>query len=441
MTHYDVIVIGGGPAGTALAYGVAASKKVLVIEHNLWGGTCPNFGCDPKKMLYSAIEARDWTKRLAGHGLTGTPSVDWPALMAFKRSYTSTVPDGTKSGLQAAGIDTVEGQPAFSDAHTLTLNGATYTADDIVIATGREPAFPQVPGKELLGTSTDFLALDEMPASVAFIGAGFVSLEFANMAAAAGAEVHVVNHSARALRAFPEEDTQALRQLLEQNGVQFHDNVSVTGVTATADGQVTLQAADFKLTVSRAFTAMGRVPAIDLDLAAAGVQVSRAGVTVDDHLQTNIPHIYAIGDVVAKTQPKLTPVAGFEGEYLAGHLLGDPAPIAYPAQPEVVFSATKLAQVGISLDTAQADPTRYAIKHNDVTHWYTYNRMQERHAEVTTIIDQQTDQLAGAVVLSASADELINYITLLMNAKVTATKAKAAIYAYPSVASDLTYLI
>lgn len=438
--EYDVIVIGGGPGGLAAAYALSDTKRVMVVENNLWGGTCPNFGCDPKKMLYSAVEARAYAGRMTKAGLVGIPDVNWPSLMAFKRGYTETVPSGTKAGLKQAGIAAVEGSPKFVDANTISVAGTRYQATNFIIATGQFPVRPDIPGADLLGTSTDFLDLDELPQTVAFIGAGYVSLELANIAAAAGATVHIINHSARALRAFPAKAVAELRRQMEQERIIFHDNVSLTQVTGSATS-VTLAAPDFSLTVQRAFTAAGRAPSLDLNLVAAGVDSTPHGITVGSFMQTSAPNIFAVGDVVAKTQPKLTPVASFEGRYVAEHLLGDSRPIRYPVQPTIVYGATQVAEVGIHLADAEKDPAHYEIKHNDVTHWYTYNRIQEKQADVTVIIDKNNGEIAGAVVVATVADELINYITMLMNSHTKPSAATREIYAYPSVASDFSYLL
>ncbi|MFD1464372.1 FAD-dependent oxidoreductase, partial [Paenibacillus farraposensis] len=200
--------------------------------------------------------------------------------------------------------------------------------------------------------------LDQLPMTLAFIGAGYVALELANIAAAAGATVHLINHSARALRSFPEDAVAQLLAAMKDRRIIFHDNVALTGVISSPRG-VILQAADFSLEVQAAFSAVGRVPAVALGLGDAGIQVGARGIHVDDHLRTTNPHIFALGDVIAKTQPKLTPVASFEGRYVGATILADRGPIAYPAQPVVVYGTTELAQVGISLTDAEAAPDRY----------------------------------------------------------------------------------
>ncbi|KRO18891.1 dihydrolipoyl dehydrogenase family protein [Lacticaseibacillus saniviri] len=435
---YDTIIIGGGPGGLAAAYTLADEQRVLVIENHWWGGTCPNFGCDPKKMLYSAVEARDWSARMTGNGLVGIPDISWPRLMAFKRSYTSGIPGGTKTGLNQAGIVTVDGKAQLVDAHTVTVDGQNYTADHIVIATGQTPTMPDIPGVGLLGTSTDFLDLDQLPRTMAFIGGSYVALELANIAATAGAEVHLIVHSDRLLRAFPESAVKTLIGQLKQKRIQIHENVSLTEVKAVGD-QVKLIADDFELTVYRAFAAMGRSAVTDLNLDAVGVAYDHKGIHVDNHLKTSVDSIYAIGDVIAKTQPKLTPVSSFEGRYVAQHILGQTDPIQYPVIPTIVFSATKVAQVGVSLDEAKQDVTRYQVVTNNTTPWYTYNRIKDPIAQTTTIVDKTTGHLVGAVVVSTLADEMINAFTGIINQKLSSDAVNRQIYAYPTPISDLSY--
>lgn len=441
QTHFDTIIIGGGPGGLAAAYQLAEQQAILVVENALWGGTCPNRGCDPKKMLYSAVEALDRQQALQTSGLVGTSAINWSELMAFKRSYTQQIPSGTLNGLQHAGIQTVTGTAHFSDAQTLQINDVSYTADHFIIATGQTPTLPEIEGRDLLQTSNEFLDLEQLPEKIAFIGGGYIAIELANIAVTAGAEVHIIQHNERILRDFPEVLTRQLISSLQEKGIHFHFDTDVTRITQTSNQLTLSNQANFKLTVDAAFAAMGRKPNIDqLTLAKAGVTTSQHGIQVDDHLMSRNPRIFAIGDVVDRIQPKLTPVAGFEDRYVANQLLAKKtAPITYPLIPHTVYASPQISQVGISVADAQADPNRYRINQQTVTNWYTFNRIQESAAMVITIFDRQTDQIVGAAAYTTLAEELINYFTNLIKHRTTAAELTDTIYNYPSPASDLKY--
>lgn len=440
MKRYDTIIIGAGPAGLAAAQELVERQQVLVVDEGTWGGTCPNFGCDPKKMLYSAVQAKNWSGRMTNVGLVGIPQINWPRLMAFKRRYTEPIPERTRASLQQRGVATASGAVTFLDPYTIEVAGEPYRADHFVIATGRTPVKPEIIGADLLFTSTDFLDLDQLPHTVAFIGGGFVSLELATIAAAAGAQVHVIHHNRRLLRAFPEEATKRLLEAMQHMGVKFHFDATVTEATAVKSGvHLVGQAVD--LTVGKAFVGVGRAPALPMGLPNAGVVTTQAGITVNDHLQTSMPHIYAAGDVVAKAQPKLTPVANFEGRYVGLQLLGDEAAISYPPTPEMVFGAVEVGQVGLSLAAAQAEPKRYTVLDQAVGQWYTYNRIQDASAQVITIVDRTNGQLAGAVVVGAQMEELLNLFTMAIAAKLPVDTIKHWLFTKPSAASDLPYLL
>ncbi|MFD1439832.1 dihydrolipoyl dehydrogenase family protein [Lacticaseibacillus hegangensis] len=441
MQQYDVIVIGGGPGGLAAAYPLAsAGKKVLVVERDLWGGTCPNYGCDPKKMLYSAVQAKTYAARMTKAGLNGIPDINWPKLMAFKRAYTRTVPSGTRSGVTGAGMVAVDGEARFIDEHTIAVGEDLYEGQDIIIATGVQPVLPDIKGRELIATSRDFLDMDHLPQHIAFIGAGYVSMELANIAAAAGAEVDVIMHGDRALRGFPAAAVDALQKAMQNEHIHFHENIELKRVDETPQGTLRLQADGFTLDVQRVFAAMGRRPDEQLHLNRAHVKTTARGIVVNEFLETTTPHIYAIGDVAATSQPKLTPVAGFDGRYVAEHLLGSAAPIAYPAIPTTVYGSLEISKVGVSPETAAGDD-RYVVNSEDVTHWYTYNRTQETFASVTVVEEKATNLIVGATVVSSSAESLVNLLTMAINTKTPADQVQRMVFAYPSEASDMDYLL
>jgi Pyruvate/2-oxoglutarate dehydrogenase complex, dihydrolipoamide dehydrogenase (E3) component, and related enzymes len=400
---YDTIVIGGGPGGMAVTYGLNNSQKVLVIEGNLWGGTCPNFGCDPKKMLYGVVEARRQVIRYQGSGLSAEPKVDWAKMMAFKRGYTEKIPTGTEAGLRNAHIDHLHGVAEFIDGHTLRVGDQKVSGTHIVIATGATPTIPDIPGKEAFKTSTDFLNLSNLPKKIGFVGAGYVAIELANIAVEAGAEVHIFQHNDRLLRNFPQKYTEQLKDILTDKGIHFHMNTNVTALKADDKQVEVITNNGGSVTLNAIFAAAGRRPNLDqLNLPGIGVAVDPQGVKVDDHLRTSVPSIYAIGDAIAKSVPKLTPVSGIEGRYVASLIAGETEePIHYPAIPHIVFAGPELAQVGITLDEAEKYSEQYAISDQSVGSWYTYNRLQDKTARVTTITDKSSGKVSGCCSISS----------------------------------------
>lgn len=430
----DVLIIGAGPAGLAAAYALNESHSVLVVENDLWGGTCPNRGCDPKKMLYSAVETRQTAERLQGSGIADVPSIDWPALMGFKRSYTSKIPSGTHNGLKSSGIATLHGEPHFIDAHTVDVDNERYEAGSIIVATGQTPRTLDIEGAEYLTTSTDFLDLDELPDAITFIGGGYVSFELANIAAVAGSKVTLLNHSDRPLRAFPQDLVESLMDLMAHNGVTIQLNSDIASVSKHSDGSLTVATSTGEYSAGMVVNATGRVPNIAaLNLEAAGVTTDSHGIVVDDHLRTTAPSIFAIGDLVSRREPKLTPVAGFEGRYVAG-VITDPQaePISYPSIPTIVFGAEKLAQIGVSVNSARENPDDYVVETLDTTQWYTYNRVQDPKATVLLVREKASKKVVGVAALSSVADEVINQFAEKFN-------GEKAIYAYPTPASDMSY--
>lgn len=440
MKEFDAIVIGAGPGGLAAAYPLAQSGSVLVVESDLWGGTCPNRGCDPKKMLYSSVETARSVAAMSGHGIKGEVHIDWADAMEFKRSYTSRIPEGTKSGLAHAGITTVHGAAKFVDSTTICISGEHYRAKNIVIATGQVPRPLNIPGADLASTSTDFLDLDSMPRRMVFIGGGYISCELANIAAAAGSKVTLIHHNDSPLRAFPSRLVSQLMEQMRGAGIEILLSTQVTAISQSkSDATLSVATSEGSIETDVVVNATGRQPDIEnLNLAAAGVRTDRHGIVVNDFLQTSAEHIFAVGDVVSRSLPKLTPVAGFEGRYVAECITrgSDAAsqPIQYPAIPTIVFGTEKLAQIGVSVEQAQREPENYSVEEMDLTQWYTYNRVQDSTATMM-VVKTTTGSVVGAATLSSVADEVINQFADRLN------DPTDAIYAYPSPASDMSYFL
>lgn len=440
--NFDVVVIGSGVAGMAAASGLAsAGKKVAIVEEDLWGGTCPNRGCDPKKVLVSAVEAKDKAQQLQGKGLTAVPNVNWPELMAFKETFTSPVPEQSKKSLESSEVETFSGKAEFINDQTLQVNEDELNAKQFVIATGARPSLLDIEGKEHFLTSDDFLSLPDMPETITLVGGGYISFEFAAIANAAGAKVHVIQHNDKPLKAFDRELVDLLMEQLEAKGVTFHLNVEISKIEKTSNGFSLTDDSNFQLNSDLVFCTTGRVPNVDtLKLENTGVEYDKKGITVNDSLQTTHSAIFALGDVLSKSQPKLTPVSSFEANYLVSYLTGqDTKPISYPSIPTMVFSGPKLAQVGVTAEIAANNEKDYELSTIDATKWFSYSRLNEPVSKIKVITDKKTGLLVGATCLNNEADELINYFSQLIEQKVTAAAVSSHIFAYPTLASDLSY--
>ncbi|HJE45901.1 dihydrolipoyl dehydrogenase family protein [Levilactobacillus namurensis] len=442
MQQFDTVILGGGPGGLAAAYGLhAKGQHVAVVEKDLWGGTCPNRGCDPKKILMAPVETQGRSEALQGFGLNGTLEINWRALMAKKRAYTQGIPDGTLSGLKAAGIATFHGMAHFNADGSVQVGTEQLNATNVIVATGQAPRVPQIAGQEWLQTSNDFLDLDTLPADITLMGAGFVGVELANIARAAGSQVHLVHHSDRPLRAFDGDLVTDLLAQLTKQGIDVRLGTDITQVEPAGDQYRVTTADGDQWTTDLVFATAGRTPVVaDLGLEQVHVATTKHGIAVNDHLQTTNPHVFALGDVVDRPQPKLTPVAGYEGQYLTTALTTPNAPaISYPVIPSVVYGKTQLAQLGVTPAQAVADPDQYRVNDLDLTHWYSYQRVNDPHARIKVVIEKASGRIVGAAVLSMEAEQVINYLDFVIQQRLSSVDINHAIMAYPTLASDLTY--
>lgn len=446
MDKYDVVVIGSGPGGAAAAYALkAGGKRVALIEDDLWGGTCPNRGCDPKKMLVSGMEVVERNNQMIGKGFSRIESIDWPELMAFKRSYTEPFSESFKKGVEESGIDAIEGSARFIGDARIEVGEDVIEADAFVIATGQRPSILNVEGKELLLTSTDFLDMDELPERMAFLGAGYIAFELAAIANAAGSEVTIIHHNDRPLKGFDAELVGSLVKAYEDKGIAFAFDVDVESISEEGQGFSVQGKIEGAQSYSECFDcvvgATGRIPNVEaLDLENAHVEYDGHGIAADGFLQTSNPAIYAVGDVVAKKIPKLTPTASFEGAYLARRILGDEAePIAYPPIVSIVYGSPKLAQVGVGATETADHAERYRLDDRDITGWFTYRRIGEPVSKVKIV--REGERLVGASALSSQADALINHLAILIDSGIVRKDLDRMILGSPTLASDLSSLM
>ena len=430
---YDIIFIGSGHAAWHGAQTLArAGKKVALVEANKVAGTCTNFGWNAKILLDGPAEMMHHLHHYHGIGINDTPDIIWPELMAYKHQVIDPLSDGLAKMLSVDGIDIIAGHAQFIDPQTITVGEVQYQADQFVIATGQRPAKLPITGAELTHDSTDFLDLPEMPKSMVFIGAGYIAMEFASIAHAAGSQVTLIEYGDRALNGFDADYAQQVVADMSAKGIAFAFGQAVTRVTALDNGQYAVETAQGqRIEADYVMDTTGRVANIDsLGLDTVGVAYDRQGVLVNDHLQTNVPNIYASGDVISKPIARLTPTATFESHYIARVLLGDSAPIAYPVVPTVAFTLPRVAQVGVTTEAAaQRDDLQVIeIPYGQVMRFQTLN---DGHAAIKIVLNQEK-QLVGAALIGDFAPEVVNALVPVINKHDTSADIKDQIFAFPT---------
>src|SRR5712691_3991814 len=447
MTKYDLVAIGTGTAATVAASRCrAAGWRVAVIDHLPFGGTCALRGCDPKKVLVGAAEAIDHGQRMQGRGVTGAPSIDWRELMRFKRTFTEPVPAMMGRTFANKGIDTYHGRARFLDARSVAVEDKELESRFILIAVGAIPVRLGIPGEEHLITSTEFLELDKLPKRIVLVGGGYIAAEFSHVAARAGAKVTVVQRAERMLKPFDADLvgwlTEGARnagidvrlntrvERIEKRGSDFTVHTTAGGAPQTFDADLVVHAA-------------GRVPDLGpLDLQAAGIDAEHGRIKLNGFLQSvSNPVVYAAGDA-ASSGPPLTPVAAHEGRVAAENMLnGNQRQPNYRGVPSVAFTIPPIASAGLGEIEARRQGLRFRVRKQKASDWYTARQAAEPVYGFKVLVEEETDRVFGAHLVGPHADEVINVFGLAIRKQMTASDLKDAIFAYPTGASDIGYML
>lgn len=451
---FDLVVVGTGAAGAgAVAKCRAAGWRVAVVDDQPYGGTCQIRGCDPKKVLVGAASLVDWQRRMKEHGVDGDASVDWPALMRFKRTFTDPPPAEHEAAFEKAGVVTYHGRAHFTGESNMTISGTDGRDQDIearhfVIASGAEPVPLGIPGEEHVRTSTDFLDLDELPARIAFIGAGYISLEFAHIAQRAGVQAIVLGRGAP-LEQFDRDLVTHLVTHTRSLGIELRTDANVISVEKS-DGQyrvhVESKVGTYVVNTDLVVHGAGRIPKTkQLELTRGNVASDERGaVTVNEFLQSISNHrVYAAGDcTLPPGSLPLTPVAAHEGIVVASNLLhGNHKRPDYRGIPSVVFTTPPLATVGLTEADARGQEFSIRVKCGDTADWFSNRRVLQPAAMFKTIVDEKTDRIMGAHLLGPDAADVINVFALAVRHGLTARDLKQMIYAYPTSTSDVSHML
>jgi len=446
---FDLIAIGTGSAASAAAYKCrAAGWSVAVVDSRPFGGTCALRGCDPKKVLVGAAELIDWNQRMSGKGLAASAArLDWSELMRFKKSFTEPVPQNREKGFSKAGITTFHGRARLVGPTSLVVGDEMLVGKYVVIGAGAKPAKLGISGEELLTTSETFLELEHLPKKIIFVGGGYISFEFAHIAARAGSEVVVLHRGNRPLEGFDKDLVNTLVQATREIGVDLRLKTAVTAIEKSS-GHLLVRAltegSEQTFEADLVVHGAGREPDIDdLGLDQAGVATSRKGVLVNEYLQSiSNPAVYAAGDAAATEGLPLTPVASQEGHAVAANILkGNQRSPDYSGTPTVVFTIPPLASVGLQEEAARERGLKFRVKHEDTSSWYSSRRVNLHYSGYKTLVEEDSGRILGAHLLGLHAEEVINLFALAIRTALKADDLRRVPYGYPSSSSDVSYMV
>ena len=434
----DLIIIGSGPGGYRTAeYAAKKGMTVTIFEKGEAGGTCLNCGCIPTKTLCRHAEILDTLRDSEVYGLEGLSyQFNFGRVMERKREVTAALRQGVETLMGAPGITFVRAEARFKDAHTVIANGEEFTAKNIIIATGSRAKMPPIKGIDLphVLTSTELLDIESLPKRLCIVGAGVIGMEFASIFNSFGVEVTVIEFLKECLPALDSDIAKRLRQTIGKRGVNFFMQSGVKEITPEyvffeRKGKTEQVEADMVL------IATGRAANTeDLGLEEAGVVFDRNGIHTDEHLQTNVPGIFAIGDVNGKCM--LAHAATFQGLHVVNHLMGEDDGIKLDLVPSAIFTHPEAAGIGMTEDRCKAEGIEYVCKKG----YYRANgkalAMNETDGLVKLLAGND-GRLIGCHIYGAHASDMVQEISSLMTKGATVKELADMIHTHPTLSEIL----
>ena len=441
--HFDIIAIGGGSGGLAVAEKAAQfGRKVAVIEGYRMGGTCVNNGCVPKKVMWYAANLAHAVDDANAFGIPATRgNTEWARLVEAREQYISNINNYWDGYVDESGIARIQGYARFVDQSTIEVDGIQYSADHIVVATGGQPIVPPVPGAELGITSDGFFGLESQPGKVAVIGGGYIGVELSGVLRALGSEVTIVALEDRIMERFDPMISNVLESEMRNQGIDVRTSFEVAALSESGSGiRVHDKAGQIIEGFDTVIWAVGRrANTRNLNLESAGVEVHPNGmVPVDEYENTNVPGIYAIGDITGKAA--LTPVAIAAGRRLAERLFDGKAEskVDYENIPTVVFSHPPIGTVGMTEAEARMEyaddvtvymsdftPMRYALSEHGST------------TAMKLICAGSDEKVVGIHVIGDGADEMLQGFAVALKMGARKADFDRTIAIHPSSAEEL----
>lgn len=454
--QYDAIVIGTGQGGKPLSIALAkAGWKTAVIEREYIGGTCVNVGCTPTKTMYNSARVAYLARRAADFGVhSDGVSVNMAEVRARKQAVVDTFRDGGLRGIEATkGLELLRGEASFTAPHSLLVrmndgSQRSITAEKIFINTGGRRAKPALEGLDTISylDSTSIMELDQVPEHLLVMGGGYIGLEFGQMFRRFGSQVTIIQRADHVLNREDPDVADEVLKILREDGITVLLSTEVLRVDRQGDGigLIVRNAEDAQsLTGSHLLVAVGRTPNTDrLDLQAAGVETDKRGfVKVNERLETNVPGVYALGDV--NGGPQFTHVSYDDFRIIRTNLIeGGDATTLGRLVPYTVFMDPQLGRVGLT-ETEAREPKRglnIRIAKLPMANVARAIEMSETRGFMKAVVDADTNQILGCAVLGVEGGELMALFQMAMMGKVSYTALKEGIFAHPTMAESLNNL-
>jgi glutathione reductase (NADPH) len=449
MPHekYDVLILGGGNAGMGVTVPTrAAGLSVALVESRDLGGTCPNRGCTPKKVLVAAGHALHEIERARMHGISvGEPRLDWAALIGREKQMIAHLPGSFARQLAERGVEVIRGEAVFAGPNAVRVGDRMIEARHIVIATGSKPRKLPFTGAELMITSDDVLSERDLPREVVFVGGGVIALELGHVYARAGAKITILEALPRLLQAMDTDAVQHLRAETERIGIAVKTEVKVRRIDKRGGRlRIAFQhgGAEHELDADRIVNGAGRVANVDtLGLEAGGVRLRDGRIDTDPYLRsTSNPAVHVCGDVLSS--PQLSPIATYEGRIVGRNIVEGPvAKPDYSSIPSCVYTVPSFASVGLTEEKAKELGYKIKVHTSDMIDWLSSKTYNEPVAWAKVIVDEASDRVLGAHIVGHAGEELIHLFVLAMRFGITARQISDTVYAFPTFSADIKYMV
>lgn len=439
--RYDLVVIGAGSGGVRLArMSAAQGARVAVIESRYLGGTCVNVGCVPKKLFVIGSHVGEDIRDARGYGWEVDPEAikfDWPTLVANKNREIERLNGIYRNLLENPGVEVIEGTGRLLDRHRVAVGDRVLEAERICIATGSWPHVPDIPGQSHLFTSNDMFFLPQLPRSAVVWGGGYIGVEFAGILHGLGVDTTLIYRGNLFLRGFDHDVRTFVAEELRKKGIKLRFEETITAVEPHEEGyHLTLNDGE-TLDTGLVLAATGRTPlTAGLGLEEAGVALDDAGnIHVDEHFQTSVPNIYALGDVIGT--PQLTPIALAQGMTLCRNLFGDGEGVMdYDNIPTAVFCQPCIGTVGPTEEEARARYGKLRIYRSDFRPLkHTLSGNDERTL-MKLIVDDATDRVVAAHMVGPEAGEIIQGLAVAIKAGATKAVFDSTVGIHPTSAEE-----